>query len=133
MSMHGASSFLRRILFADAAICGAAGVLMALGAGPLAELLALPAPLLRYSGLSLLPFAAALVSLSRRAAIPQAAAIAVIALNIAWVAASVLLLVAGAIEPNGLGVAFVLGQAAAVAGLAEMEYVALRQSSAVAA
>jgi hypothetical protein len=133
MSIKPLSSFLRNVLLADAATCAAAGLLMALGAQPLQELLALPAPLLRYAGLGLLPFAAALVYLSQKPAAPAGAVLAVIAGNAAWVAASVLILAAGVIEPNRLGVAFVLAQAAAVAVLAEMEWVGLRRSAALAA
>jgi hypothetical protein len=50
-----------------------------------------------------------------------------------WVAGSVLLLVSGRFEPNALGFAFVLGQAAAVAVFAEMQYVGLRKSTVSAA
>ncbi len=59
--------------------------------------------------------------------------VAVIALNAGWVAASLLLLLAGWVEPNGLGYAFILGQAGAVAVLAEMQYVGLRRSKALTA
>jgi hypothetical protein len=131
MSVNPTSSFLRNVLLVDAATCAAAGLLMALGAMPMQEMLGLPAPLLRYAGLSLIPFAAALVYLSRRPA--SGAVVAVIAANAAWVAASVLILVVGAIEPNRLGAAFVLAQAATVAVLAEMEYVGLRRSATAAA
>lgn len=58
---------------------------------------------------------------------------AVIALNAAWVGASVLLLLLPAWSPTGLGYAFILVQAGAVAVLAEMQYVGLRGSSALAA
>jgi len=57
----------------------------------------------------------------------------VIAINAAWVAGSVLLLLSGRIEPNILGYAFILGQALAVAGFAEMQYVGLRKSAATVA
>ena len=122
------SSFLRRILLIDAAVSGAAGLVMALGAEPLERWLAVPAPLLRYAGWPLLPFAAALVYLARRPALPRGAVVTVIALNGAWVAASVLVLAAGAIQPAPLGYAFVVGQAVAVAALAEMETVGLRKA-----
>jgi hypothetical protein len=53
---------------------------------------------------------------------------AVIAANIAWVGASALVLLTGWIDPNGLGVAFVVLQAVVVAGLAELQYAGLRRS-----
>jgi hypothetical protein len=133
MSALGTSTFLRRILVADGLISGATGLLMALGAGTLQELLAVPAPLLRTVGLSLVPFAILVAWLSRRAALPRAAVVAVIVVNAAWVAGSALLLLAGGIEPNAMGYAFIVGQAVAVAVLAGMQYLGLREFSALAA
>jgi hypothetical protein len=46
--------------------------------------------------------------------------------NVAWVLASILGVIAGMIQPTGLGVAFVLAQAAAVAALAALEAQGLR-------
>lgn len=133
MSRFGTSIFLRRILLADGVISGATGLLMAFGAEALQGLLGVPATLLRYAGFCLVPFAILVVSLSRQEAPSRAAVAAVIGLNAAWVAASVLLLIPGWIHPNGLGYAFILGQAAAVGVLAEMQYAGLRNSSALAA
>jgi hypothetical protein len=133
MSFRDASSFLRRVLAADGAISGATGLAMALGGGVLEPVLGVPAGLLRWAGLALLPFALLVFGLSRRHRLPRASVWTVIALNVAWVAASVLLLLGGWIEPNGLGYAFILGQAAAVAVFAEMQYVGLRKSAAAVA
>lgn len=124
-----APSLLRRALLADAAVSGATGVLMLLGAGLLEGLLDVPAPLLRYAGSSLLPFALFVGGLSRRESQPRARVWAVIALNVAWAAGSVLLLVGGAIAPSPLGSAFVMVQAVAVAGFAELQYFGLRRSA----
>jgi len=71
--------------------------------------------------------------LSTREALSRPGVVAVIALNWAWVAGSVLLLALGGITPNRLGYAFILGQAFAVAVVAELEYVGLRRSCAAAA
>jgi hypothetical protein len=49
-------------------------------------------------------------------------------INLAWASGSVLLLVSGRIQPSGLGHAVILGQAFAVAALAELQYVGLRKS-----
>jgi hypothetical protein len=132
MSLPDASSFLRRALVVDAVVSGATGLLMAAGAGTLQEVLGIPTALLRYVGLSLIPFAAFLVLLSRRPRLTRGIVLAVIVGNAAWVAASVLLLTSGRIEPTALGHAFVVVQAVAVAGLAEMEYVGLRKAAATA-
>jgi hypothetical protein len=124
------TSFLRRALVADAAISGATGVLMLAGAGLLEQWLGAPAALLRYAGLSLLPFAALVGGLARRERPSRTAVWAVIALNAAWVAGSVLLVVSGSFSLSALGIAFILVQALAVAAFAEMQYVGLRKAGA---
>jgi hypothetical protein len=116
------------VLVADATISGMTGLLMVVDAGALEGMLGVPAALLRYAGLSLLPFAALVFGLSRRDSLPRPCVWAVIALNAAWVAASVWLPLSGWISPNALGYAFILGQAFAVAVFAEMQYVGLRKS-----
>lgn len=124
--------FLRRILLLDAATCIAAGLLMLLGAGLLAGLLGLPETLLRYAGLSLLPFAALLLYLATRQAIPRGGVWLVVALNALWVLDSILLLLAGGYAPTTLGYAFVLAQAGAVAVITELELIGLRRTRQVA-
>lgn len=120
------SSFLRRVLTADAAISGATGALMIVAADSLAGLLDVPATLLRYAGIGLIPFVAYVFYLSRRESLASASVFLVIALNVAWVIASGVLLFSGQIHPNALGYGFVIAQAIAVAAFAEMQYVGLR-------
>ncbi len=132
MSITSPAKFLRTVLLLDAVTCVATGLLMALGADILAGYTALPAPLLRYAGLSLFPVAAFIALVGTRGRLAPAAVWIVVGGNALWVAGSVLLLVSGLIAPNVLGYIFVAGQAAAVAVLAELEYVGLRQTLAVA-
>lgn len=120
--------FLRRILFLDAATCIAAGLLMWLGGGLLTDLLGLPESLLRYAGLSLLPFAGLLLYLATRQAIPRGGVWLVVALNALWVLDSILLLLAGGYAPTMLGYGFVLAQAGAVAVITELEVIGLRRA-----
>jgi hypothetical protein len=127
MSPSGVSSFLRRVLTADGAISGATGLLMILGADFLGRTLGLPTALLQYAGISLIPFAAFVLYMSRRESLPPGSVWFVIALNTAWVAASVLLLVSGLIDPTALGYAFIVVQAVAVAVFVELQYVGLRR------
>ena len=128
--MTTANQFLRRILLADAVISGTTGVLLLAAATLLERWLALPAPLLRYAGFSLLPFAALVLYLAKRDVLPRGGVWTVIALNAAWVIASAALLLIGGVEPTALGYAFVIVQAVAVAGLAEMQYMGLRRVTA---
>jgi hypothetical protein len=120
------SAWLQRSLFADALISGLSGLVMLLGAGALAALLGVPETLMRYAGVILLPFAATVLYWSRPENISPSRVWTVISLNLAWAAGSVLLLIAGWIEPTALGLAFVIFQAIVVAIFAELQYAGLR-------
>jgi hypothetical protein len=121
------SSFVRRILVADALISGATGLLMLAGSGLLEGLLGVPSALLRYAGATLLPFALAVAWLARRDELSTAGVWAVIAANALWAVDSVVLLFTGWVAPTALGYGFILFQAIAVAGFAELQYVGLRR------
>ncbi len=125
------SPLLRWVLLADAATCAAMGLLLLFGAPWLAQVLMLPPDLSRFAGATLLPFAALLVYSAGRTPLAPAAIWTVILLNVFWVMGSLLLLVEGLIEPNSLGIAFVVVQAGGVALFAALEYFGLRQSLAL--
>ncbi|GLZ88687.1 hypothetical protein Pres01_47380 [Metapseudomonas resinovorans] len=127
------SPLLRRALQADALASGAMGLLLALAAGPLEELLGLPRSLLLGAGIGLLPFALALGWLANRATARRGWIWAVLAINAVWVIDSLSLLAVGWVEPTLLGKVFVIGQAVAVAVLAELEFFGLRRCQGVAA
>lgn len=119
-------TLLRRALLADAVISAATGLLLAVGASLLSDLLQLPEPLLRFAGLALLPFAAFVAVVATRERVSRAAAWAVVLVNALWALDSVVLLVAGWVAPNLLGFGFVLAQAAVVAGFAALQVMGLR-------
>ena len=121
------SSFVRRILVADAAISGATGVLMVAASAWLEGLLGVPSTLLQYAGASLLPFAIVVMWLARREQVSAAGVWAVIAANALWAFDSVALLFTGWVEPTAAGYAFIVFQAIVVAALAELQYVGLRR------
>jgi hypothetical protein len=124
---------LRRALLADAAASGATALLVIAGAGLLEGLLGLPAALLFWAGIVLIPYVAFVAWAGMRNAISHPAVWAIIAANAAWAAASIGLLLSGWIAPNALGIAFVVAQAAVVALLGELQYMALRRPLASAA
>jgi len=119
------SSFLRRALWADAATCLPMGALLALAAGPLAKLLALPEPLLFWAGIALFPCAAFMAWLACQGRVSVPGAWLVILGNAAWIAGSVLVL--ALLAPNAFGTVFVIGQAIVVAVLAALEHTGLRR------
>lgn len=120
---------LRRVLQLDAATCVATGLLLAIGAEPIAALTRLPVPLLREAGIVLLPFALFVLWAARRSGGWPVQA--VIAANIAWVAAS-LAVIASPWSGNAFGTAFVALQAAAVALLSGLQLRGLAQVPAAA-
>jgi hypothetical protein len=128
MQLVRTSSFLRWVLFADAATCVATGLLLTLGSGQLGEYLGLPSGLLRYSGISLLPFAALLVYLATRETLSSPVVWTVIVLNALWAIDSILLLLTGWVAPTELGSTFVVAQALGVAVFAILEYFGLKRS-----
>lgn len=128
MSMIQSSRMLRGALALDATACAATGLLLAFGAVPLAGAFGFPAGLLRAAGGVLLPCAAVLAWLACRETLPRLAVQGVIALNLVWIADSLVILLAGLYQPNALGIAFVLAQAAAVAAITELEVIGLKRS-----
>ena len=114
--------FLRHVLVIDAAVSGAAGLLMAAGAPFLSPLLGLPENLLFWAGLAL----------ARRGEASRLVIVDIIAINALWVAASFGLLVSGALAPTLLGYAFVVAQALTVALLAGLQFIGARRTTATA-
>jgi hypothetical protein len=125
--MSNSDLYLRRILYIDAATCIATGLLLTIGAGLIAQITAIPASVSLFAGLSLFPVALFIGFVATRKVLMPALVWLVILGNAAWVAASLWLILGGAVAPNAWGIAFILGQAAAVALLAELEYFGLRR------
>ena len=123
-----ASMLLRRALLLDALASGATALLLVLGAEALAGPLGLPAVLLRVVGLALVPFVGFVGWLAIRTQPPRGAVRAVIGLNAAWVATSVLFLGSGWVDPTALGYAFVVSQALVVALFAQLQILGLRRA-----
>lgn len=118
--------FLRNVLRADAAMGAAAAVLCIAGRNIFAELTALPADLLFWAGIALVPVAIVLFAMSRLANVSRLVLIDIVAINALWTLASFALLAGGWIAPNALGVAFVVVQALAVGAFATLEAMPLR-------
>ncbi|MGJ6966662.1 hypothetical protein ACSDR0_32595 [Streptosporangium sp. G11] len=119
---------LTRVLWTDAFLTGGFALLLAAAATPLAGLLALPEPLLRWSGIGLLPVTAFIVYLAGRPVPPRGGVWALIVLNALWTVDSVFLLFTGWVDPNPLGIAFIVAQALLVGVFAELQYVGLRRA-----
>ena len=123
------SALLRNALLADAVLSGATGLTLALAAGPLSPLLGLSVGLLRESGVFILPFAALAGWMRFRDRLARTSVFVLVVANALWALDSVLVLLLGWIEPTVLGEVFVVGQAAIVAVIAELQFVGLRRST----
>jgi hypothetical protein len=111
----------------DAAVTGANGAGYLLLAGPLADLLGVPAGTLRLLGGFLLAYAAAVALVAARRPISGGAVEAVIGANTLWVVGSVAAVVLGWFDLTAVGTAWVLLQAAVVTGFAAAQLIGLRR------
>jgi hypothetical protein len=130
MNNSPANARLHLVLRIDAIASGASGVLLLIGGQVLADLFGIPTGLLVPVGFLLLAYAAALWFTETRPNLNASAVQAIVAANALWIVTSVLVVVLGWFPLTGLGVAFVLTQAAAVAILADLEFTSLRQVTA---
>jgi hypothetical protein len=127
MSTIQTSSFLRGVLLVDAVATAVTALLLSIGATFLDDLFGLPSRFLVMVGVPLIPYAALVAWLGTRSTTSPNMVRFVVWSNLAWVAASVGLLVSRVFEPTLLGVVFVSAQAIAVAALAELQFVGLRR------
>jgi hypothetical protein len=118
---------LRRVLAFDAATCLLMGELLLSAAPPLSALLGLPESLVFWAGAALLPCAGLMAFAAAMRPPPPLLVWVVILGNAAWVAASVVVTLV--FEPTGIGVLFVVGQAAVVLLLLVLEQRARASSS----
>ncbi len=118
---------LQTILKFDSATCVLMGALLVSASGLVAGVTAIPANLLFWAGLLLLPVAAFMAVLAGTVSVPALGTYLVIGGNLLWIAASLALPVAGVISPNVFGWILVLGQAVVVAGFVWAEWTAAQR------
>jgi len=126
MSLFASPRFLRQVLGVDAVSGSATALLHLTAAGALAPLLGLPGGLLVASGLALIAFVAGSAYLASCDPVPRGPVWALIFANWAWAGACLALLFSGA-AATALGQGYLVVQAAAVALLAELEWMGLRR------
>ena len=119
LTLPSGRSMLRPALILDAAVTGVNGVAYLAAAGPLEDLLGLPAEWLRTAGAVLVAFAL-LVALASRRPTPGAVS-AIVAVNVAWVLGSLVFAIAGWGSPETAGTVWIVLQAIVVAGFAELQ------------
>ncbi|MFG3422578.1 hypothetical protein [Micromonospora sp. NPDC047730] len=122
------TKLLRFALKQDAIGSGGNGVVYVAVAAIFGEMFGLPAGFLYPAGVFLVAYAAALLVLASRPVVSRAAVGVVMGVNVAWVAASVMVLVAGWFPLTGLGTALVIVQAVVVAGYTVLQFAGLRRA-----
>ncbi|MEV4377528.1 hypothetical protein [Streptosporangium sp. NPDC049644] len=123
------AKLLRFALKQDAVGTGANGAVYVIVAAIFGEMFGLPAAFLYPIGAFLVAFAVAVFFLATRPTVSKAAVGVVMAVNIAWVAASAELLIAGWFPLTGLGTALVVAQAVVVAGFTGLQFAGLRKTA----
>jgi hypothetical protein len=119
LTLPAGRSLLKPALLLDAAVTGVNGVAYLAAAGPLEDLLGLPASWLRVAGVVLVAFAAFVALASRK---PTAGTVAaIVAVNAAWAVGSLVLAIAGWGSPETAGTVWIILQALVVAGFAELQ------------
>ena len=118
---------LQVALLADAAASGASAALLVTGAGFLESWLGLPVALMREVGFVLIPYVILVAFMASRRTASVRVVNTIIAINMAWMAASFLLLMSGWVAPTVLGIVFVLAQGFAVGAFGFIQYVCLRR------
>ncbi|GGN63328.1 hypothetical protein GCM10010112_22490 [Actinoplanes lobatus] len=120
------NALLRWTLRADALVTGANGVAYLALAGVLTDVLGYPVSVQHAVGAFLAVFAIVVGVIATRPVLSRAAVRAVIAVNVAWVLLSIVVLGTGAVEATTLGRVWMAAQAAVVAALAAIQGYALR-------
>jgi len=114
------SSFLKRVLLADAGVSGAVALLQLAATQQLAALTGLPAGLLVGTGIFLVGYVTLLVVLAKRESVWTSMIWLVIVGNLGWAVAA--LVVAATVPGALLGEAFAAVHALAVTAFAYLEY-----------
>lgn len=123
------SPLLKWALIVDAAASGAIAALHLAAPDLLVRLLALPRALVVETGIFLVAYVALLVALARSHRLWTPLVAVVVVGNAAWALASLLLPFSGLVSPNGLGVAYIVVQALAVAAFAVAQVAGWRRST----
>ena len=121
-----APSLLRLALRTDAVVSGLNGAAYLFVAGPLSDLLGLPAGVLRGVGVFLVVFAAAVWLVGDRPAGP--AVRTVIAGNLLWTAGSLAVVATDLGTPTTIGAVWLVLQALVVAAFAVLQVAGLRRA-----
>jgi hypothetical protein len=122
------SRALRLALLAGAVASGASAALLVAGAGFLESWLSLTVTLMHEAGLVPIPYLMFVIFVALRPTPFVGAVNTIVAINLAWTAAKLLLLMSGWVAPTLLGIAFALTPGLVVGAIGVIQYGCLRQT-----
>lgn len=122
-------TWLRNVLFVDALFSALSGVVFAVGAVPLANLTEINSSILAVIGVGLVVWATVPFMAARAESTSRSTVMLIVVVNVVWVIASVILLIADPFPFTTEGKWFTLIAADAVGVLAVLEYIGARRLS----
>jgi hypothetical protein len=117
------------LLQLDAAVSGVNGAAYLLGASLLDDVVGIEVGSLRAIGAFLVLYAAVVVAIGTRRPVSRPAAMVVVGANVLWAADSLAVALTDAGTPTATGTVWIVVQALVVAGLAGLQWEALRRTS----
>lgn len=120
-------NFLRVALKLDAVVTSLNGLAYLVAASLLSDILDLPTGFLRGVGAFLLVFGLGVWIVGARSAIAASAAVTVVAVNVMWVVASLVVWAAGLGDPSTIARVWIVMQAAVVGLFAVLQIIGLRK------
>jgi hypothetical protein len=119
-------SLLRFAMRADATLCAALGLLLAMAADPLSRLSGLSATSEWLAGAALVVYGVALYVMAA-APFVRRIGVGIVVANVVFAVAVVAIVAAGVLPLTGMGVAMMLATVAATLGLAYLQYLGVRR------
>ena len=119
-------SLLRFAMRADATLCAALGLLLAMAADPLSRLSGLSATSEWLAGAALVVYGVAIYVMAA-APFVRRIGIGIVVANVVFAVAVVAVVAAGVLPLTGMGVAMMLATVAATLGLAYLQYLGVRR------
>ena len=126
----GSTRFLSRVLMADGVVSGLSGLALVAAPGPIAALIGLrSAGVVAAVGVGLLVYAARLIGNARRESPRREEVAMAVILNLAWIAGTVVVIVAGWLNREGNWALILVGDIVLV--FAVLEGIGLRKTAAL--
>lgn len=123
----GSGGFVRLALKLDAVVTGLNGIAYVALATVLDSFFGVTTGVQYPVGVFLILYALGVLAVGTRTEINRTGLVAVIAANLMWVVASLVVAVSGALSPTGVGTVWIVLQSLTVGGFAALQYIGLKR------